>query len=671
MDYTTAQDAETDRQRGRGRQGNGPLYIVLALVVVVCLFQWYLRNFYRVSEMVCMEPQNGIYDLSGFDFSSSFVCLQGDLEYIPGILEPEEFAAREKEAVTGPCQKLHSFTTRMIVKVPEDAVYLITCASEDYAYRAYINGTLRQQAGVPSENAEDFRPGYSQVYMEVIPENGVIEIVQQGANFVHRTSGEHKGVYLGWPAPIHRFRALTYGLEFINVGLFAALFLVHLLLFVVRRSYRSNLYFSLLCLAWAVRSSVTGSKVLYALFPGLPWQAAFRAEYLSLPIACIFLVLLAREVFPEVPQRWFVRTISVVSVSFILLCLIANTVFLSWALVGFEGFLVAAIGYLCVRFTMKVPGMVRRKEFRIEHIVSLAGYCFFMYATIHDMLYYLDTLYYLGAATAFTMTELAMLLFSFFQMTAVFYGTMREAALAHERELRAEAEKEMLSEMNRLKNSFYTDMSHEMKTPLTVIAVNAQFAAQNVSAGIVDEETVTDLSAISAEAIRLAQMVTSLVGIGRMQGSGSGPLSLPLLLTETARIYKSLFARKENILTVEADQDIPPVEGDGDKIVQVLINLLSNANRHTRAGKVVIRVETVTGQVWVSVTDNGEGISPELLPHVFERFCHGNKGGSGLGLFICKNIIEEHGGRIDIESKPGMGTKVWFTLPVKEKAENE
>ena len=76
------------------------------------------------------------------------------------------------------------------------------------------------------------------------------------------------------------------------------------------------------------------------------------------------------------------------------------------------------------------------------------------------------------------------------------------------------AEKEMLEEMNRLKNQFYTDVSHEMKTPLTVISVNAQFAAQNIRAGMVDEETVMDLTAISAEARRLAGMVTSLVGLG-------------------------------------------------------------------------------------------------------------------------------------------------------------
>lgn len=671
MDYTTAQEAGAKGRGGRNRQVSRLLYVVLPLMVLLCLSLWYLRNFYRVSDLIRVEPQNGIYDLTDIDFSTSFVRLQGDLEYIPGILTPEEFAARGREAVTGPYWELPSATTRMVIRMPDDGRYMITRASADYAYRAYLNGELRYQAGVPAEDAEDFRPGYSQMQLEVTPENGVIEIVQQSANFVHRTGGGHGGIYLGRPAAIQRFLALTFGLEFIKAGLFAALFLVHLLLFAVRRSFRSNLYFSILCLTWAFRSTVTGAKVLYALFPALPWQAAFRGEYMSLPIACIFLVLLAREIFPGVLKPWFVKITSVASVGFLALCLAADTVILSWALIGFEGVLFASICCLCIWFAVKIPSMVRKGQLRTEQMISLAGYIFFMYATIHDVLYYLDVPYYLGLTVGFTLTGPAMLIFSFFQMTAILCGTMREAALAHERELRAEAEKEMLAEMSRLKNSFYTDMSHEMKTPLTVIAVNAQFAAQNVSAGVVDEETVTDLNAISAEARRLAQMVTSLVGIGRMQGSGSSVLSLTLLLTETARIYQSLFDRRNNTLTVETAPDLPSVEGNADQIVQVLINLLSNANRHTKAGKVAVRAETMAGYVRVSVTDNGEGISPDLLPHVFERFCHGKKGGSGLGLSICKTIIEEHGGKIDIESEEGRGTKVWFTLPIKEETEDE
>lgn len=644
------------------------LFVVLPLIVLACISLWYMRNYSRVDDMTRVQSENGVFDLTGTDLDTGLMRLEGDVSYIPGILTPEEFAAREGEAQTGNPWDIPSATSRIQIRVPDDRTYTVTVASIDFAHRAYVNGELRFEAGTPAESEADFVPGHAQMILDVIPENGVIEIIQQGANFVHREGGGHTNLYFGRPEAVRRFLALTFGPEYIIVGLFAALFLVHLVLFIVRRSYKPNLIFSLLCLTWMVRSGVTGAKVFYAMFPALPWQIAFRAEYLSLPIAAFFVVLLAWRIFPGVLQKWFVRTVGAVSAGFGALCLFLNTVSLSYTLLFFEAFFTLAIVYLCIRFVMKAPGLVRGGKFQIEQTVSLISFLFFMLAAVNDALLHAGVYYILGFASAFAMTGLAMLIFSFFQMTAMFYGTMRETALAHERKRRAEAEKEMLSEMNRLKSAFYTDMSHEMKTPLTVIAVNAQFAAQNIEAGAVDEETVTDLAAISAEARRLAQMVTSLVGIGRMQGAEGGRASLALdsLVTETARIYQSLFARKKNILTAFTEPELPPVEGNADQLIQVFINLLSNANRHTMEGVVELRAETLEHKVKVSVSDNGAGIPADLLPHVFERYCHGEDGGSGLGLPICREIIREHGGEIDIESTEGKGTTVWFTLPAKE-----
>ncbi len=644
------------------------LVIVLPLVALICLSLWYMRHYYRVEDLIRVQSENGVFDLTGIDLDSNIVRLEGDASYIPGILTPEEFSVRESEAQTGNPWDMSSATSRLRIRVPDDRTYTVTTSSIDFAHRAYVNGELRFEAGNPAETAADFVPGHAHMAIQVKPETGVIEIIQQVANFVHREGGGHTNLYFGRPELIQPFLALTLGPEYLTVGLFAALFLVHLVLFIVRRSYKPNLIFSLLCLTWMIRSGITGVKVFYAMFPALPWQLAFRAEYLSLPLAAILMVLLIREVFPAVPQKWFVRAMCGVSGVFCALCLVMDTLPLSWALMPFEAIFTLAILYLCVRFVMKVPGLVRAGKFQIEHTVSLIGLGFFMVASVNDALYHAGVLHALGITITFAMTGLAMLIFSFFQMTAMFYGTMRETALAHEREQRAEAEKEMLSEMNRLKSAFYADLSHEMKTPLTVIAVNAQFAAQNIGAGAVDEETITDLNAISAEARRLAQMVTSLVGIGRMQGAegGRAPLALGSLLTETARIYQTLFARKKNTLTAEAKPELPGVEGNADQLIQVLINLLSNANRHTSGGEVHMRAEAVESKVKVSVRDNGEGIAPDLLPHVFERYRHGEHGGSGLGLPICKAIVEEHGGEIGLESEEGRGTTVWFTLPAKE-----
>lgn len=249
--------------------------------------------------------------------------------------------------------------------------------------------------------------------------------------------------------------------------------------------------------------------------------------------------------------------------------------------------------------------------------------------------------------------------------SAALYGVLREIIRIKKKAQYALSQAEMFSELNRMKNQSYTDLSHEMKTPLTVISVNAQLAVKNLEVGILDEETLTDIKIISAEASRLTQMVSSLVGLGQLQGSDTGCslLSADTLIRTTARTYQALSERYGNTLTVLAEPDLPPVYGNADRLAQVLINLITNANRHTRNGCVTISIKVLADQIEVSVTDNGEGIEPGLLPHVFERFCRGDKGDTGLGLPICKMIIREHGGEMGIESEAGNGTRVWFTLP--------
>ncbi len=650
------------------------LWIVLPLILLVCLSLWYARTFYRydITTVVEVESQAGVWDLTNVDFTNTIVKLTGDTTYLPNvILTPDEFAAHQAQATLGepgeegsPCA-----TSLMRVLLPDERTYMLNVSSIDFAHRLYLNGELRLQAGTPAATADQFQPGYLRTTIEVTPEvtpaGGQLDIVQQGANFVHREGGNHAGHFIGLPNVVRPFNDLKSDMELLIAGLFLALFLVFTTLYVVFRSYKSNLLFALLCLTWFVRTGVTGAKVFYTIIPALPWQLAFRAEYLTLPVACILLLLLVREQFPGVVQKAATVIIAAVSGGFAAFCLVADTVAMSWAVVGYTLFYNVVIVYLVVRFAMKLPGMLRAHTLQTEHLVALGGFVVFLLGAVHDGFYYLNI--YL-AGISFSLLEISMLIFAFTQMTANFYGTLRQVLVARENEQRLAAEKDVLAEMGRLKSRLYADVSHEMKTPLTVIAANAQFAAQNITAGAVDRETVVDLHAISAEAKRLGQMVTSLVQLNRTQDAAQGTSAIPLdaLVRDTARMYQSIFAHKHNRLSVEVDPALPLVEGDADQLTQVLINLLANANKHTAHGQVTLQARCDARGVRVSVTDTGEGIAPELLPHVFERYQRGDEDGTGLGLPICKAIVEEHGGQMGVESEPGAGTRVWFTLPGKD-----
>jgi signal transduction histidine kinase len=132
-----------------------------------------------------------------------------------------------------------------------------------------------------------------------------------------------------------------------------------------------------------------------------------------------------------------------------------------------------------------------------------------------------------------------------------------------------------------------------------------------------------------------------------------------------------MLKRNENRLVMELDDDVPHVFADSHRISQVLVNLLQNAVRHTKRGTITVSAVPIENFVRIDVSDTGSGIAAERLPVIFERFkSHdsGNAGigrgnGTGLGLHICKHIVEAHGGEISLESAQGRGTVASFTIP--------
>jgi signal transduction histidine kinase len=227
---------------------------------------------------------------------------------------------------------------------------------------------------------------------------------------------------------------------------------------------------------------------------------------------------------------------------------------------------------------------------------------------------------------------------------------------------------------------FVANISHELRTPLTSI----QGFAQALRDGDVRDDAGRQRAAqiIHAEADRMKHMVNDLLDSARLE-SGELRMSLsPVGLNEIAQACIGQMQPRAEAAGVSIEGafagSLPAIVADGDRLLQVVTNLLDNALKHTpNAGKVMVETraaprklpsnETSTG-VEISVSDNGNGIAPEDLPRVFDRFYQADKsrsaGGAGLGLAICKQIVEAHGGQITAQSVLGMGTRVTVWLPV-------
>lgn len=218
----------------------------------------------------------------------------------------------------------------------------------------------------------------------------------------------------------------------------------------------------------------------------------------------------------------------------------------------------------------------------------------------------------------------------------------------------------------RRQREFAADASHELRTPLALIKGEASLARQPD----VEPETMrAALATVEAEADSLTHLVEDLLLLARLDRGEllrADVVGLDELAHEVAGRFQVMAARQELRLRVDAP-DAVLVRGDEAALRRVLINLTQNALQHTTAGGVWLRVEGQE-EARIEVIDTGCGIAPEDQPRVFDRFYRADaarsRGGSGLGLALCREIIQAHGGSISLESDLGLGTRVVCRLPL-------
>lgn len=231
------------------------------------------------------------------------------------------------------------------------------------------------------------------------------------------------------------------------------------------------------------------------------------------------------------------------------------------------------------------------------------------------------------------------------------------------------SEHDMLVEVNEMKTTFLSDVSHELKTPLAAMSGYAQDAELELIQG--SERTVVQekLRRIFSEANRMALMVTQILDATRIEEGRlvleKTPCDLDKLVRQTVETYFAVLNKNNNRLILRIPIDLPQLYADGTRLQRVFVNLISNALKHTKNGTILIKAEADAETVTVTVKDTGCGISADDLPHIWERYYKGrhSETGTGLGLFICKFIIESHGGTIGVESELSKGTAFTFQLP--------
>lgn len=230
-----------------------------------------------------------------------------------------------------------------------------------------------------------------------------------------------------------------------------------------------------------------------------------------------------------------------------------------------------------------------------------------------------------------------------------------------------------MESLHKLKSRFIANITHEFRTPLAAISASVEYLLEELDC-LTMPEIKELLASVNLSLSNLQTLIDNLLESASIEAGHFRvfvqPIEIMDTVDEAVRMVAPIFQRREQDLIIESLEELPMIKGDHARLVQVLVNLLSNASKFGPIGGVVwIKLEALDGEfLRIRIVDQGTGISLGNREDLFRRFINsddrdGFQNGIGLGLSIVRVIIEEHGGRVGVDAEVEGGTLFWFTVP--------
>jgi signal transduction histidine kinase len=657
---------------------------------------------FAASAAAAPKPENGAIDLTQWNFlDDGTVSLAGDWQFYgsrwanetegaPSVVQhlPGEW---ESSGQSGVGYGTYTLTLRL-PDAPAGERFAIRTGYLYSAYRVYANGALIAESGVPSSRAED-ESARAYHKIAVLPEGArEVELKFEVSNHVRRSGGAFIAPAIGLESNIVFYRDLYVAISFLLVGAMVSAAAYHFLVVALVPAARASFWFALLASALAVRTLLIeplAPNFVPLIGQDWVWRIDFAATIGLLSIGYQFFY----AIFPQhlsarlaVPLASFCGTGAAISILFGAeaghIAVLAGQVILPFLLV----YAIQAIGRAAYH---NAPG----------GRLAFLGWILSAITIGHD---YLLDLQLIQSISLIPFGFAGFLLCLSGTLTARYSDTLKrttlkaedlEAAVAertHDLRLKIDelnasqaaleqARKDAVA-ANVAKSRFIATMSHELRTPLNSILGFSEIIQQQTMGPVGDKRYIDYAAHIHSSGTHLLSLIGDVLDISKIE-AGKMELHKELLdvaeLCDTALRHAATRERyAADTVTKEFGEDLPPVNADQRAVLQMVINLLSNALKFTPPnGRIVLSARLRDdGGVSIEVADSGIGMDPNDIPKALSVYSQVDDGkarrhdGTGLGLPIVKALIELHGGALAMTSEKGKGTTVRLDFPPADKA---
>lgn len=660
--------------------------IILRHILIIFALLLAFQTFVHLTDKDFPHAQNGALDLSHWDFSNEGrVTLSGEWEFVWNeFLSSKEFNSDtnlksvdvrvpqiwNRYEIDG--ENLPSFgyaTYHLKVKVPDtETPYSIRISSISTAYQCYLNDTLIAESGKIATSKDHSFPFYKPATAVFTPPSNEFDLTIQVSNHDFAWGGMWYDIDFGTEENIRQYESYWKYRDGFVIGILTIM-AIYFFFFYLRMRYDYRAFsFMLMCLILIVRTSLYGDFLITQLFPGISFHLMVWLSFLTL---IWFPIVLFRMVESDVKNpkynllgRFFLIYGGIMSA---LTALFEPSFYTLWtpAMDVMSAFaFLAAIANVFAAHLKRLPGAN----------TLLLGSIIISFTGLHDILYQANIIDS-QCGELLPLGLITFMLMFFVLITDRFSKTNREVQLLSDElteKLKLEKDlTERLYGLDKLKDDFLNNTSNELRGPLNGIINITQSVLQGIGGKITPVQR-QNLEVVQTSARKLHLLIDDLLDVSIMRSGGMRlvpvPLDIRTLTSNMFVVFRHLRKNEEIQLKNEIPVDFPMVLADEERLRQILNNLIGNSLKFTESGSITIGAAHGGGWARIYIEDTGIGISPEKLTQIFNAFeqvdgtVQRKYEGTGLGMYLTRQLVELHGGKIWITSRLGKGTCVSFTL---------